>query len=67
MIRLQVIDGLRDHFIVTANEPMRIEVSMSRSGTPVVIAHIYRGEEIDKLEPVGCYDGTLLHNSDWIK
>lgn len=56
MISLNVVDEDTDHFIVSADEPVRIEVSVV-SGR--VIAHAYRGHMIDmEQEPDLVYDGN---------
>lgn len=62
MIRLQVIDDEQQHFLLTADEPMRVEV-LPVNGK--IIAHIYTGTEVDmEQSPVGAYDGTV-DNEDW--
>lgn len=63
MISLDVMDDNRDHFFVTSDEPVRIEVQLADSGH--IIGHVYRGAKVDLDDPVGAYDGTLPWNSDW--
>ena len=68
MIKLEVINDDEQHFMIAANEPVRIEVSVVDGA---VIAHIYPGFEVDtEQRPVGMYDGTLIEpnaggNEDW--
>ena len=57
MIRLEVVDNDRQHFVIFADEPMRVEVSVDKDG--LVLADVYQGVEIDmEQEPLGCYDGN---------
>ena len=59
MIKLEVIDEKRHHFLVRADEPVRIEVLNS-------VAFVYLGFEDDpEQEPVGCYDGLEGRNTNW--
>jgi hypothetical protein len=70
MIKLEVIDtpnnedGLcTDHFLLSATEPMRVEVSMSKNGH--LIAHVYKGTKVDpEQRPVGAYDSSIS-NDGW--
>lgn len=63
MIRLETINQERNHFVIYACEPVRIEV-MKVNGN--VHAHVYRGDEVDReQEPLGAYDGSLGTNTDW--
>lgn len=58
MIRLEVIDNDEQNFILFADEPMRVEVSVSKSGE--VLADVYQGVDVDmEQEPLGCYDGNI--------
>ena len=57
MIALAVIDADTDHFIVAADQPMRIEVSLV-SGR--IVAHVYKGAEVDpEQDPSFAYDGHI--------
>jgi hypothetical protein len=72
---MTVVDGTRDHFLVVADEPVTIEVCLNgdlltsalNCNPPAVVAHVYKGTEMDpEREVVGAYDGTLyLPNMDW--
>lgn len=71
MIRVQVIDNCSDHFVVYADEPVRVEVSMVSSkygGESHVVAHVYEGVGVDEeQEPLGAYDGTSGDDVGWQK
>jgi hypothetical protein len=45
VIKTQVIDAAAQHLIVSADEPARFEISISKDGRLTV--HGYRGTEID--------------------
>ncbi len=64
MIKFDLIEesDYPDHFIVSADEPIRIEVANNTDGN--VIAHVYRDTTIDTdQEPVGAYDSTIANES----
>lgn len=64
MIKLQVIYEEEQHFVLSGDEPMRVEVSVFHGK---IVAHVYRGVKVDgRQEPVGMYDGTIKRNSDWL-
>ena len=59
MIRMEPINNNEQHFLVTADEPCRIEVSVVDGR---VIMFAYRGVEVDQdQEPATHYDGTVAH------
>ena len=62
MIRLEVVDNSRMHFVVKADEPITIE-SDGDSG----VTYIYRGVDTTQTsEPVGAYDVNLGdENTTW--
>lgn len=64
MLKLRVIDNKTQHFILSGNEPFRVEVSVNRGK---VTAHVYRGFDIDQEQELdGCYDGHIgLQNISW--
>jgi hypothetical protein len=68
MMRLKIHDRDLDHFVIYADEPCRIEISLLPDATrdsdgPVwdrIIAHAYRGVETDmEQEPTLTYDGSV--------
>lgn len=62
-IALKVIDDAKQHFVAQFARPGRIEIVLVNGR---VIAHIYEGADTDKeQEPLGMYDGTQVHNTDW--
>lgn len=64
MIKLTVVNDQRQLFVVSGDEPFRVEIAHNDSR---VFAHVYRGEQRDENdEPVGAYDGTLHDNKDWV-
>jgi hypothetical protein len=70
MIRLEVIPPTRDcreHFVVSGDEPFRVEYSaFPQRGGVHIMAYVYRGYKPDaEQEPIGCFDGTLKENKSW--
>lgn len=64
MIRMKVVNPENQHFSVAADEPVRLEILLTKSGK--IIAHIYdRAEDDEFQEPVGMFDGTLDLKSGW--
>jgi hypothetical protein len=71
MVKLEVIDtpnnknkSTKDHFLISADEPMRVEVMVGRDGS--VVATVYKGHKIDmEQEPLGSYDSNVGPNDDW--
>lgn len=58
MIKLEVINNQEQHFLITSDEPCRIEVSLIEG--KYILADCYAGIQVDmEQEPIGCYDGTL--------
>ena len=69
MIKLEVIDDEGQQFLVSGDEPFRVEV-LEVDGS--VVAHVYGGAAVAlHQEPVGMYDGTLrgdgTGNQGWEK
>ena len=63
MIKLKVVDQVMDHFVVFADEPVRIEVSLVGG---VIMAEVYKGARVDReQEPIGSYDGSIIANTNW--
>ena len=63
MLNLVVIDNEAQHFIVSGDEPFRIEVRVDKGR---VVADVYRGYYIDtEQDPDGCYDGHIGLNESW--
>lgn len=62
MFKLQVIDPDTDHFLIWADEPVRIEISripMTDGFDDTIIAHVYKGLAIDLEQgPLLVYDGN---------
>ena len=64
MIALHVENEERQHFIVTGDEPFRVEIIHTPDKD--IIAHVYQGVRWDEeQDPIGGYDGTLLDNNSW--
>ena len=66
-IKLHVVDGNADHFILQFDRAGRVEVSVV-SGR--IIAHVYEGSKVKPdQEPLGMYDGFEVslgeENDDW--
>lgn len=66
MIKLEPIrtrdPGKNQHFILRADEPVRVEVQVDMNGR--VHAFVYKGtEDNPHQEPVGAFDGTLIHGN----
>ena len=64
MIKLDVIDNRDQHFLVSSDGPVRIEVSVIAGR---VVADVYEGHHIEtEQEPLGCYDGNIgPENQSW--
>ena len=63
MIKLNVFDEKLQHFLLSADQPMRVEVSLTTGGK--IIAHVYKGHKIKKTQkPCGVFDGTV-GSDDW--
>jgi hypothetical protein len=61
-IRLDTYDRNRQHFVVRADEPVRVEVEVVDGK---VLAHVYKGTDDDlDQDPVGAYDGSES-NTSW--
>jgi len=61
MIMIEVIDQDSDHFVLRADEPVRIEVSLVEAQAHEwnIIAHAYSGTGDDQeQEPDAVFDGT---------
>lgn len=57
MISLSVMNPRTHHFIISGDEPFRIESSLVHD---IPIVHVYRGDSCNTDDdPVGVYDGTL--------
>lgn len=58
---LRAKDGTPTGFLLSSDEPVRIEVNgWDPSKTPEIIAHVYKGEKIEiDQDPIGCFDGSL--------
>lgn len=57
MIRLNVVDDEKQHFILNFEEPGRVEISVIKGR---VVAHVYKGAEDDtEQDPSLMYDGHL--------
>lgn len=68
MIQLKVVKKdtgrIKNHFIVTADEPVTIEVAEAENGHTVAL--VYRGTTPDEYsEPVGAYD-SAIEPQDWV-
>jgi hypothetical protein len=62
MIKLEVIDDEAQHFLLSADEPVRVEVLPVKGR---IVAHVYPGDAVDvEQEPIGAYDGTI-DNYTW--
>lgn len=58
MIHIKLLNPDTDHVIISADEPVRIELSLLDGS---VMLHAYRGVEVDpEQEPDAVYDGRLL-------
>lgn len=59
-MQLRIVDNETDHFVVYADEPCRIEVSLLPTNEgPRVIMHSYKGLFLDlHQEPSLTYDGS---------
>lgn len=58
MIRMDIINFGRQHYILTADEPYRLESMTTAEGKAIV--HVYTGVEIDmEQDPLACIDFTL--------
>jgi len=62
VLKLEVINDATQHFIISGDEPFRIEVSILNGN---IITHVYHGADVDlEQDPDLCYDGSLLANVD---
>jgi hypothetical protein len=62
VIKLEVLRENPAHFVIRADEPVRIEISEYKNHKMV---YVYRGvEDNQDQEPVGGYD-TAICNSSW--
>lgn len=53
-------DGTPTGFLLSADEPVRVEVHGDSKAILGIIAHVYTGEEIEiHQEPIGCFNGSL--------
>jgi len=58
MLKMQLIDTDSDHIMISADEPVRVEIS--HIGNGVMMVHAYQGIEIDQdQEPDLVYDGSV--------
>lgn len=60
MLKLRIADSDQDHFVVYADEPLRVEVSLLPTPEGLrVIMHAYTGLNLDlNQEPTLTYDGS---------
>ena len=61
MLKLDIFDHTEDHVLFSANEPVRIEISLlpTPEGDRILV-HAYSGDEIDPdQEPDLVYDGSM--------
>ena len=63
MIKMDVCDNEKQHLVIQANEPSRIEVSVTETG--LLIVDVYKGVENDiEQDPIGCFIGKE-DNKSW--
>lgn len=63
MIKLTPVYEQTQQFVLTADEPVSIEVHVTNG---CVVAHVYRGTDPDEhTAPIGAYDGTFTNNQAW--
>ncbi len=61
MIKLEILDDERQTFLVTGDEPYRVEVAVLPGGR--ILTDVYPGDTVDMDQaPVGGYDGTMSHS-----
>lgn len=64
MIKLNVVNNSDQHFLISSNEPVRVEVSVIDGH---IIAEVYEGLCVDsQQEPIGGYYGGD-RNTNWSK
>ena len=58
MIKLEIINNNEQNFLISADEPIRVEIC--RLARSKILAYVYRRTKINQWqEPVLVYDGTV--------